>query len=410
MNIQDVVFSSGALVELRQANEKEILPFCLDGYDLGSQDVVTAEHTKLKERPAPVSTTPSEDRESDAPEKGVSSTAWFITPQPVAMQVILVPRLVNTLPNAVVPAQQAGIPPQIIDASVGMDSHLRGNDVNKYTYLQEEAVVPGSLSPVEKKDMPVTMTGSKEPVKTSTTLGDAMRQFEKTTGLDLYTDISSERLDHVIIMENQILSASRGVESKKMSLDDLTTEGLIPKMAEYDAAINDLVSTINEKIIPSESGNYKNSPTIQSVSRDGSGTIETKSALSLDKYSVGDAGAALKIDAYMAKIKVHPPELGQITAEIILNKGLTELTLTAENRAVTDFIQRNMHELHEKFVDSNINLSQVTIQDSATQNRQSFSQNQTSSAWGDQTEELDLAEHPNQEVTRQSDSMIDTYA
>lgn len=65
--------------------------------------------------------------------------------------------------------------------------------------------------------------------------------------------------------------------------------------------------------------------------------------------------------AYDAVIKIHPPELGSVTAKLKLNKNSAELVMVADNDRVKEIIQASLPELKQHFHVSEINLTHVEV-------------------------------------------------
>ena len=255
---------------------------------------------------------------------------------------------------------------------------------------------------------PIELDLIKEPGSPGPALIDSNPRLDQKIAFEPQINLSRERSTESLVIPITAFTAPPEINLNNISFDRQKTGDISQNTPDYALAMDDLAHFINKKITLNQD---VTSQSTQSTAREGYGVVETKSDLRSSEYKAGDAGIALKIEAYTAKIKIYPPDLGQVTAEIIVNKGLTDLTLTTENRHVTDFIKASLHELHEKFLDSNINLNQVTIQNGTSQDRQNFPQHQASSRenlWQD--EAVDTAVPLKQESVRRTDSLIDTYA
>lgn len=67
-------------------------------------------------------------------------------------------------------------------------------------------------------------------------------------------------------------------------------------------------------------------------------------------------------EVYDAKIKISPPELGQVTAKLRVDKNSTELVITTENDRVKEIVQSNLPQLRENFQNADINLTHIDVQ------------------------------------------------
>jgi len=86
-----------------------------------------------------------------------------------------------------------------------------------------------------------------------------------------------------------------------------------------------------------------------------------KTELLLLKKEVGLMPDNLNMETYSAKIKVHPQNLGEISAEINIHEGKAGIQFTCENTQVKHFIEANRPQLQACFQQANLELSQVKI-------------------------------------------------
>lgn len=164
--------------------------------------------------------------------------------------------------------------------------------------------------------------------------------------------------------------------------------------ARPEQVINTMVDFINKKI--------SDSPADATFSQ---GT--KKITLTELKFQPQDL-TSLKVDSYTAKLKVYPPDLGQVIAEIQVHNGQTELTIRTENPQVKHFIEQHLSHLRDSFEQSNINLGQVSIQDNAPKDNSSRQQAFYSAAPKGEPEAGAKDTHLRDK--KNSDQTIDTYA
>ncbi len=123
---------------------------------------------------------------------------------------------------------------------------------------------------------------------------------------------------------------------------------------------------------------------------------------------------ALNKETYDAKIKIHPPELGHVTAKLKVDKGHAELVILTETVRAKEIVELNLPRLRENFQNSDINLTSVQVQASQSGAKDQSGQNsQHSDAFPiiESTNELNQQGlSPKEESSKGSDTIIDTYA
>ncbi len=120
---------------------------------------------------------------------------------------------------------------------------------------------------------------------------------------------------------------------------------------------------------------------------------------------------ALGHEAYNAKIKIYPPELGHVLAKLKVDKNNAELVIMAENSHVKQIIEANLTQLRENFQKSDINLTtvQVNVQNSQTDSSLANDQNKGSDESKMVTERTDDQEKKQLSTEKKSNSLVDTY-
>ena len=201
-------------------------------------------------------------------------------------------------------------------------------------------------------------------------------------------------------VENKSTDIQDGVSKEAITFSSLLKSGdntpLSPPPASPEQVLNTMVDFINKKISAS--------PTEATFSQ---GT--KKIALTELQFNPQDL-TSLKVDSYTAKLKVYPPDLGQVIAEIQINNGQTELTIRTENPQVKHFIEQHLVHLRESFEQSNINLGQVSIQDNTPKDNSSRQQAFYSSSTEVIREPENAHKDPYLRDKKNTEQTIDTYA
>jgi flagellar hook-length control protein FliK len=223
-------------------------------------------------------------------------------------------------------------------------------------------------------------------------------------------DLRMEQIQNDSVKDSAInrlvaTSSEKDVQTVASQVGQITQ--LPQTMIALDTALGNFVSMMNNKMPVVEGAGIKNI----SVNPDQYDVLEKQYELQQTQYSTGQSGAGLKIEAYTAKIKVYPPDLGQVSAEIVINKGMAELTLVTEHRHVKEFIETSLHQLRETFMDANINLSQVNVHHGSANDRQDLNRHQrfSNGMLDEEGIEREVAARVETQTRRQSDSMIDAY-
>lgn len=83
-----------------------------------------------------------------------------------------------------------------------------------------------------------------------------------------------------------------------------------------------------------------------------------------------DAAMDIDLATYHAKLNLFQPELGQVTADIAVTAHHTDITFTTERAEVTQIIESSLRQLRETFEQTDLTLTQVTIQNNLAQDKQ----------------------------------------
>lgn len=86
----------------------------------------------------------------------------------------------------------------------------------------------------------------------------------------------------------------------------------------------------------------------------------TMELMSMQREPLVDS-VGVNLEQYTAQIKVHPQELGQITATIEINQGVATISFLTERAHVKQLLEANLPELRQAFGHSSLNLNDVDV-------------------------------------------------
>jgi flagellar hook-length control protein FliK len=149
---------------------------------------------------------------------------------------------------------------------------------------------------------------------------------------------------------------------------------------------------------------------LQSTEVDAQGKIKMELLSLKPEPFMGLAG--LKLEQYTAQIKVHPQELGPITAKIEVNDGVTTITFLTDHAHVKQLMESNLPELRQAFEQSHLHLNTVDIHHGGSQEKKE------QPTYLNREDEDNLDEKPEIKGRKSNDShdiktnrsIIDTYA
>lgn len=219
-------------------------------------------------------------------------------------------------------------------------------------------------------------------------------------------DVVSLKSDEPDVIDTRV--AFNAIDSvKPMAIDESAQQNT----QLYDALLTNVADFFNKRVAIMDPAPVKNKMDGVSMNTPSFRDVENTSALRAFQYSSNGVPGTLKVDSHFATLKVYPPDLGQITAEIQVNKGMTELTLRADNPQVRHFIETNLQQLRESFENSNINLGQVNVQNHSAEDKHGFQRNHNSAFANMDTPLKPDTDRPKARAeTPRSQSIIDTYA
>lgn len=121
-------------------------------------------------------------------------------------------------------------------------------------------------------------------------------------------------------------------------------------------------------------------------------------------------GAGVNIDSYTAQIKIHPEELGPITAKIEMNDGIASITFMTEHAHVKQLMEVNLPELRHAFQNSSLNLTSVDIHHGGHQDKKGQSEYPKTQDEPDGTLRFKSNQNQDSQAPKASHLIIDTYA
>lgn len=198
---------------------------------------------------------------------------------------------------------------------------------------------------------------------------------------------------------------------KMMNVSSQTNDLLSPEANKYVSALTQLGSMINAHTSPTPvqldkttlpaapSDHFAN--TLQHLQPEMTVNIVPQSIDSLNK------------EAYEAKIKIYPPELGQVLAKLSVHNNNAQLVILTENDHVKQVVESNLSQLKQQFQQADINLTQVQVETHSASSRDQFSNNQNNNEQNQGKSYLsDVNKLPNspEQSKKSTDSIIDTYA
>lgn len=119
--------------------------------------------------------------------------------------------------------------------------------------------------------------------------------------------------------------------------------------------------------------------------------------------------------AYNAKIKIYPPELGPVLANLKMDKNNIELIIQTQSAQVKEIVEANLPQLREQFQKADINLTNIQVQNSESQNANAQNSNDKNHSESFQAngQQLDLEQNQSissKDVKKSNNKLVDTYA
>lgn len=170
--------------------------------------------------------------------------------------------------------------------------------------------------------------------------------------------------------EKDALNPSKATE---LSFNPLLTD--IQPLQEQELIFQNLTEFIHARIQNLNDSSPQNLATESKLSLPNPFNLEAKATLLDIQRSVAEAPSNFKINNYTAKISLHPPELGSINAEIIMQKGQAELKILTESDLMKQVIESHLEQLKTNFKDANFNLNQVHVETHQTFQERSMKDN-----------------------------------
>lgn len=118
-------------------------------------------------------------------------------------------------------------------------------------------------------------------------------------------------------------------------------------------------------------------------------------------------------EAYDAKIKIYPPDLGHVLAKLKIDHNSAQLVMVADNNKVKEIIEANLPQLREHFRQADIQLTSIHVETASSgskdQNAETQSHNEQAFA-RNSTNEQESEQIISKETKKTLNTIIDTYA
>lgn len=284
--------------------------------------------------------------------------------------------------------------------------------LNAENPMEQAVVMIADRTMLKKTDL---MTD--EPALPEMATGKTMLELVRPLASDLAdtkTEIFLNQMPGRLDEQSQELTATDNISlrvDEKDSVKAIAVEhSALPDRHSLDTMLANVADFLNKRLDTTATSNQNKSGEVISLNTAVYRELDNNSALKAFQYSSNGLPASLKVDSYFATLKVYPPDLGQVTADIQINKGMTELTLRADNPQVRHFIESHLPQLRDSFENSHINLGEVTVQNNSSDSRHDFQNNQQPFFGNVSIQQKQNDARAGAPVTRQSNLIIDTYA
>lgn len=131
------------------------------------------------------------------------------------------------------------------------------------------------------------------------------------------------------------------------------------------------------------------------------------------KFEISTPGAHLQLgESYDAKIKIYPPELGNVIAKLKVGKDGSQLVILTENNHVKQIVEANLPLLKQQFQQADIQLTQVDVKTNQNDGNWNENNQQNNEALRQEQSKNDLpkADLSQNQSKVNKDAIIDTYA
>lgn len=180
--------------------------------------------------------------------------------------------------------------------------------------------------------------------------------------------------------EMVFMKQALGIEQKRLSPVTTTIEPIVDSLSAVNVMapsitesasevtfchnlLNTTVDFFNKQLMPTDNPVPLASSTIPSATVNTTASINPEKIIALEalQYNASQL-TSLKTGNYSARLKVSPPDAGPITADILIHKGTTDVTLRCDNPSVRHFLEMHLQPLKESFQQSTLQLGHVAIQ------------------------------------------------
>lgn len=337
-----------------------------------------------------------------------------------------------------------GMNPLLYDQSRAADQN---NDVKIVNEVEQDLPTNNIDQQQNKKpqtvaDVKTNMLLNNQPEKLPAMKVDnisLMQEIEKITGFNLNDEINtallpdemSKKFDKNNIDENdnevkqlQVLMQRSTQHDDKLSNDNQVVTLYSTKLGLTTTSGNAKNNYVDALVQMSNVINQQTAPLAENLQTTQASKAPTYSEI-LNKVERPEY--ELKIDLfptslnvqekniYQAHIKIYPPELGSVRAELKVDKNNAELVIVAENEKVKQIIEANLSQLKESFAQSNINLTNIHVNvqtassDGKDQHNQQGRANHLSED-NQQSTEMNKHKATSAPLKKRLDAIVDTYA
>lgn len=152
--------------------------------------------------------------------------------------------------------------------------------------------------------------------------------------------------------------------------------------------------------------------TLPGMPREFSPMLQTRLSSLRWQPQAADMRASAKIDAFSARIRVYPPSLGEILANIDVRDGVASIRFGTDNTDVRHFLESTTPELREAFSASRLVLDEVFVQSGLSQQQeQQDTRKSPLETPRFQTEDTPEAPRaPSREPALNADALVDAWA
>jgi flagellar hook-length control protein FliK len=261
--------------------------------------------------------------------------------------------------------------------------------------------VPTGSSGIDPAIKPQNLDTDARPVPVLLSVGALDKQ---TTPILIERPITDENETYQTFDEEPNLSKISDTDSLELT----TIENQPDRTLNLDALTQQLNAVLTQDVTPILSKGMQALPPSFLTQAGNAPSIRMELA-SLQPEPLVEA-SGLQLENFTAQIKVHPEELGPITAKIEIKEGVATLTFLTEHPHVKQLMEANLPELRQAFQQSHLNLNTVDVQSGGSQDKKEPHQPFYHPEEDDGLTEKQRHIRAQSEAKKSDRSIIDTYA